>query len=598
MQWFINLKVKSKLLLSLGFIIVLLAILTITSYRNIIMISAAHEKLYQQDFMVSKNFAELEKREYAIRLALINMLDAPTRELQNKAYLDLQNHSKAIEIIYPTLVNLAKNDRTISQQLKILNEIRVANKATRDQQVIPLILQGKIDEARKFEALQNTRFEKMRNIISTLLQEARDRASMGVLETKNKSREAAILIITISTIALLFSIFITWFLNYIISTPLNHLSRAAKRITLGDLNISTHHIQRNDEIGILSNAFHAMHISLKNTADLAKKISEGDLRVHVTLLSEKDNLSKALKDMINSLRNITLDINKTVSSLSTVSGELSASSIQLVDSATETATSVSETTTTLEEVRQTAQLANEKAQGVAERSQKTENITENGKKAAEEIRTGINLIRNQMESIANSMVRLSEQTQMIGTVITTVDDLAQQSNLLAVNASIEAAKAGEQGKGFAVVAQEVKSLADQSKKATNQVRTILNDIQKATSDAVMATEQGTKAVKIGIQKSTQAGESISILSENAKESVQAATQIAATTHQQLIGMEQTTIAMENIKQASQQNAASASQLESAVNNINELSIRLKEIVSRFKIQKNKIQIKEVAEIEE
>src|SRR4028119_1286641 len=104
-------------------------------------------------------------------------------------------------------------------------------------------------------------------------------------------------------------------------------------------------------------------------------------------------------------------------------------------------------------------------------------------------------IREQMEAIGESMMRLSEQSQAIGAIIATVDDLAQQSNLLAVNAAIEAAKAGEQGKGFAVVAQEVKSLADQSKQATTQVRTILNDIQKATGAAVMATEQGSKAVE-------------------------------------------------------------------------------------------------------
>src|SRR5258707_7263519 len=103
-------------------------------------------------------------------------------------------------------------------------------------------------------------------------------------------------------------------------------------------------------------------------------------------------------------------------------------------------------------------------------------------------------IRKQMEAIAQSIVRLSEQGQTIGLIIATVEDLAAQSNLLAVNAAIEAAKAGEHGKGFGVVAQEVKSLAEQSRQATNQVRTILSDVQKATATAVLATEQRNKAV--------------------------------------------------------------------------------------------------------
>src|SRR5438128_9984713 len=108
--------------------------------------------------------------------------------------------------------------------------------------------------------------------------------------------------------------------------------------------------------------------------------------------------------------------------------------------------------------------------------------------------------REQMNSIAQIMVRLSEQNQAIGQIIASVDDLAQQSNLLAVNASIEAAKAGDQGKGFGVVANEVKSLAEQSRQATTRVRNILSDIQKATGAAVMATEQGSKSVESGLQQ--------------------------------------------------------------------------------------------------
>lgn len=190
-----------------------------------------------------------------------------------------------------------------------------------------------------------------------------------------------------------------------------------------------------------------------------------------------------------------------------------------------------------------------------------------------------------MNLIAESMVRLSEQTQAIGVIITTVDDLAQQSNLLAVNASIEAAKAGDQGKGFAVVAQEVKSLASQSKQATNQVRAILNDIQKATSASVMATEQGAKAVEEGVKKSEQAGQSILMLLSSISDASNAAAQIAVSSQQQLIGMDQATVAMENIKQTSNQNVESSKQLETSVTSILDIGYRLKNLVSQFKINK-------------
>jgi len=179
----------------------------------------------------------------------------------------------------------------------------------------------------------------------------------------------------------------------------------------------------------------------------------------------------------------------------------------------------------------------------------------------------MNRIREQMDSIALTIVRLSEQSQSIGGIIASVTEIADQSNLLAVNAAIEAAKAGEQGKGFAVVAQEIKNLAGQSKQATLQVRNILNDVQKATGAAVMATEQGSKAVETGVKQSAQAGEAILLLAESINEAVQATTQILASSQQQVVGMDQIGVAMQNINQAGTETAVSMVQSEKSAKNL-------------------------------
>ena len=276
----------------------------------------------------------------------------------------------------------------------------------------------------------------------------------------------------------------------------------------------------------------------------------------------------------------TRSLTAAIDSLTSSANELMAFTSQLTSSSTETATAVSETTTTMEEVRQTAQVANQKTRQVSENAQRAVQTSESGRKATEQTIEGMSRIRQQMDSIAESMVRLSEQTQAVGQIIATVDDLAQQSNLLAVNASIEAAKAGEHGRGFAVVAQEVKSLADQSKQATAQVRTILSDIQKATNVAVMATEQGSKAVETGVHQSSQAGETIVTLTTSIGEAAQAASQIAASSQQQLVGMNQVGLAIGNIKKASTQNVESARQLESAARNLNELGQKLGTLVGQ------------------
>ena len=279
-------------------------------------------------------------------------------------------------------------------------------------------------------------------------------------------------------------------------------------------------------------------------------------------------------------RVITRQLRETITQLGTSSSEILATTTQVASGAAETATAVSETTATVEEVKQTVQLANQKARQVSDSAQQAAQVSQTGRQAVEAMITGMSRIREQTAATADSIVRLSEQSQVIGEIIATVNDLAEQSNLLAVNAAIEAAKAGEQGKGFAVVAQEIKSLAEQSKQATAQVRSILGDIQKATGAAVMATDLSGRAVDAGAQQSDAAGEAIRLLAESIVEAAQAALQIAASSQQQLVGMDQVALAMENIKQASTQNMAGTRQAEAAAQGLHELGSRLKQLVGQ------------------
>lgn len=281
-------------------------------------------------------------------------------------------------------------------------------------------------------------------------------------------------------------------------------------------------------------------------------------------------------------RSVTRQLRDSISQLAASSAEILTATTQVASGAAETATSVSETTTTVEEVKQTAQVSSQKAKQVSERAQQAAQVAHKGKKTVEASVTGMYHIQGQMESIATSIVGLSEQSQAIGEIIATVNNLAEQSNLLAVNAAIEAAKAGEHGKGFAVVAQEVRSLAGQSRQATAQVRTILGDIQKETGSVVMAAEQGSKAVASGLEQVGEAGESISALANSVAEAAQAAVQIAASSQQQLIGMDQVVMAMENIKQATAQHVAGAKQVESVARNLHDLGQRLEQLVQRRK----------------
>jgi methyl-accepting chemotaxis protein len=391
------------------------------------------------------------------------------------------------------------------------------------------------------------------------------------------------LIIVIGVISLLLASGFFYFFARSLTLPLVNVVEAAQKIAGGDLAVEVTSETRQDEIGSLARAFTLMVQSLKEKAQIAEKIAASDLTVKVTPLSDADTLGNAFATMVEKLRGQIQQIIEGVNVLASSGSEIMASVSQLTSGAAETATSVSETTTTVEEVKQTADVTNQKAKHVSELGQRTLEIARTGLKSIEDTVNGMNRIREQMDSIADMVVRLSEQSQAIGEIIATVNDIAEQSNLLAVNASIEAAKAGEQGKGFAVVAQEIRSLAAQSKQATTQVRNILFDVQKAIGSAVMATERGSKAVEEGVKLSTQAGESIDVLAESVTEATNAAIQIAASSQQQLIGMDQVVSAMENIRESSLQMASSTKQTEKAAHDLHNLGQRLQEIVKLYKV---------------
>ena len=320
-----------------------------------------------------------------------------------------------------------------------------------------------------------------------------------------------------------------------------------------------------DELGVLTDAFNQMLGDIEERTDAAQEANH------------------SLKQANETLRVQATEMRDAATVLAASTSEIVAATRQLAGGATDAASAVSEATATVEEVRQASQLSSERARQVSAQAQTAAEVAKGGKLAVNTTIEGMNTIRGQMASIARSILGLSAQSQAIGEIIASVDDLAVQSKLLAVNAAIEAAKAGEGGKGFSVVAQEVKLLAEQSKQATMKVRAILSDIQEATTSAVLTTEQGSKSVEAGVKQSSSAGESIGALAESIAGAAQAATQIAATSQQQFVGMDQVAVAMGSIKVASAQAVVSTKQAETAAQQLQELGRKLADLVERFKV---------------
>lgn len=523
---------------------------------------------------------------YNLSVLLSRLVDLETGErgyLLTKEKTFLEPYNTALAKI-PNLLNdlrsLTQDNIDQQQSLATLEQliaskersIQLVGQTTSQAQLIAELTDGKeiMDKIRWVITNMN---DKEDQILSTRIEDA-----------TSSINEVFLSIVYGTGLAVIFLIVVGVGLTLNIAKPLREITNAAKKIATGDLDELIAPLERQDEVGDLSQTFNRMSQSLRSIAQSASTVSSGDLTVNIKPQSEKDILGHSLAKMIDNLRQFALDNNDMVKLLNTAVNEILGSSSRFVESGSGTATAVSEATSVIEEIRQTAQIATQKSKAVSDDAQLAVQISEHGRNGIAESNEGMTRIRDQMVSVAESMMMLSEQTQRITSIVETVDDLSQQSNLLSVNASIEAEKAGEQGKGFRIVAQEIRSLADQSKQATHKVREILSDIQKATSTAVLATEQGNKFAQNSLKKLEETGAAIEKLANSVMEGAQTAIQIAASSQQQLIGMDQAATAMANIKEASIQNVEGAKQLSVAAHNLKEISVKLEKLVKEYKVK--------------
>jgi methyl-accepting chemotaxis protein len=401
-------------------------------------------------------------------------------------------------------------------------------------------------------------------------------------ETAVRASKTAGIVFAIATIL---AIGLGWAITRSITKPLAKMTIAASRIADGDVVQQIDHVSRN-ELGALAEAFRELIEYIQSIASAADTVSKGDLTIQLSPKSEQDILSRSFARMVDKLREMNGRIQTGTNILSSSIAQILTSVSQVAASTTATASTVSQTATTIEEVKHIARVANHKAKEITANSHQTASVSQSGEQSLERAAAGMRRIREQMDSIADSVIKLGEQSQMIGNIIDAVNALAEQSSLLAVNAAIEAANAGEQGKGFAIVAREVKNLAGQSRQATAQVQNILNEIQKAAHIAVLVTEQGTKSVEVGVAQSLEAGDSIRLLSRNIMEAAQAMTQIATSSEQQLLGIDQVAFAMTNVQRATTQNADGIRHIEGVTRDLQSVGETLKELVAQYTLTRN------------
>jgi len=394
-----------------------------------------------------------------------------------------------------------------------------------------------------------------------------------------------------------------------VTAPLIDLANTARQIRVGNMKPAAW-VERHDEIGELARAFNEMVARLHNLLRGEQERREQLERVvgnYVTYIEEvmRGNLGVSLQSEIegrvnadgdplvvlgNNLNNLiswlhdtVLRIHQTAGELNVAAAEILSAVTQQVAAADEQSAIVAQVSTAAGDLKTLAEQSLSHLQAVADSSKNTMHISYAGQQAVDETIVSMALIRAQIESVAEHTTALAEQLAQIGEIADVVRGIAARSRMLALNASIEAAHAGEYGKGFAVVAEEVRNLAGQSRQAIAQVRLILSEIEQATGMVASATDEGAKRAAEGVQLAAEAQDAIEQLALTVEGFSRTAQQVVAAGQQQVLRVEQLADAIQSIHQNTVQTLAGTRQMEKAAHRLTRLAGLLKEMVEQYRV---------------
>jgi methyl-accepting chemotaxis protein len=271
-------------------------------------------------------------------------------------------------------------------------------------------------------------------------------------------------------------------------------------------------------------------------------------------------------------------IGSAVQDVSSSSAELQTTATQQATGAREQSTAMSEITTTINELLATSRQIAESAQRVASISYETASAAAAGDKTVQRAHESVAGIKKQVDLIVNHMLDLGRKSQQIGSIVDIINELAEQTNILAINATIEAAGAGDNGRRFAVVADEIRKLADRVGGSTKDIRSLIEEIRTAVNATIMATEGGTKAVDAGTQAFSEVTNSLNQITAMLGTTSEAAREIELSTKQQTTAVEQVNGAVTNVAQVSKEAEASTAQALQTASQLATLSRDLSRLI--------------------
>jgi twitching motility protein PilJ len=392
-----------------------------------------------------------------------------------------------------------------------------------------------------------------------------------------------------------------------ITRPITLLVAAAQRVGRGDLT-ETVPVTSRDEIGELAQTFNDTVVRLRSQVqteaerdderrrreelqesiirflDTAMEISQGDLTKRGDVTSGVlGNVVDAINLMVAEIGAIIADVRVAAMQVSVSANQMTDSTGRMAQGAQAQAREAGQVAASVEVLTQSVRQVAESARGSAQAAREALDAAQKGDSAVRDSLQGMQRIRSEVQSISKKIKSLGDRSLEISEIVDTIEDIASQTNLVALNAAIEAAGAGEAGLRFAVVADEVRKLAERSAKATKDIAVLIKNVQSDTQEAVVVMEQGTQEVESGYRMTVQAGESLKAISDVSHRSAELAEDISRATQQQVRGAENVAQAMQSIQAVAAQTEQGVLEARRTVDELARLAEELTASLARFKL---------------
>lgn len=326
-------------------------------------------------------------------------------------------------------------------------------------------------------------------------------------------------------------------------------------------------------------------LPISEGTNVLSHIAKGDLTVRVegNYKGEHQKIKDSINDVANALASIVGEVSAGVSEVSHSSSQISSSVEEMLASSKEQTNQTEEIAAAMEEMTTTILENTKNATGAANSAKVSGQTANEGEKVVKQTIESMNQIADVVNNSAETVFKLGEESDKIGEIVQVIQDIADQTNLLALNAAIEAARAGEQGRGFAVVADEVLKLAERTSKATKEISEMIKEIQKETSFAVNSIKAGTDAVSKGKQLAGKAGEVLVEIKTETDRLISIAEHVATASEEQSSTSEQISKNIESISNVSSQTTIGIQQIAQAAESLNQLTDNLERLVLKFNL---------------